>query len=69
MATSQSCEWTAFRDLLVVNALHLGLEVGTNFKRASDGFIALGPEATSAISRKTRGPGVAIFVGFLKGVA
>jgi hypothetical protein len=59
----------SFQNLLVVDALHLGLEVGTNFKRASHGLIVLRPKAAAAISRKTGGPGVAIFVGFPEGVA
>ena len=59
----------SFQNLLVVDALHLGLEVGTNFKGASHALIALRPEATPPITRKPRCPGVAIFVGFPEGVA
>jgi spore germination protein YaaH len=56
-------------DPLVLDALHLGLQVGTNGERSFHTLIALLPNTPSAIARKTRFPGVAILVSSTEGAS
>jgi hypothetical protein len=49
-------------NLLVVDALHLGLQISTHFESALHALVALLPHTTAAVTRKARSPGVAVVV-------
>ena len=50
-------------DLLVLDALHLGLEVSAHLEAAFHALVVLFPDTTTAVAAEARGPGVAVFVG------
>ena len=56
-------------DLGIVDAFHVGLEVGADLEAALFAAIALQPDAASAVAAEARLPGVAVLVSSAEGLA
>jgi len=46
----------------IINTDHLGLQIGTNLEASLDAAVSLLPDATPAVTRKVRIPGVTVLI-------